>query len=520
MFDPPDAARAVPISVVDNAAHRQRALQVARESMVLLKNNGILPLTQAPKRIAVIGPLADSVRMLEGNYNGTPSRVTTIVDGIRKQFRGSQVVFEPGTGEFLREPMPVPTAVLSTEDGHPGLTLQYFATPERNGTPLLTRIEATVNLDSTGDAGLRYARWRGWLTPAQSGDYTLGVQGERNEIYLDGKLIVDGKQHGTTQPGFAAVHLEQGHRYAIMVDNAASLSRSVRLVWVRKDPDAPARALAAARNADLVIATVGITADLEGEESPLAIPGFKGGDRTALDLPAEEEKLVETLKSTGKPLVVVLVSGSGLAVNWIQANADAILQAWYPGEEGGTAVAETLAGRNNPAGRLPVTFYKGVDGLPDFADYSMKNRTYRYFTGEVLYPFGYGLSYSTFKYDHLQLSSPTLAAGKPLTAQVQLTNTSARDGDEVAQLYLQFGGAAGAPGRALRGFQRVHLKAGESRTVHFTLSARQLSHVNDAGEVVVSAGSYEVSVGGGEPKLTPNVISAPLTISGDQRLPD
>ncbi len=215
-----------------------------------------------------------------------------------------------------------------------------------------------------------------------------------------------------TQPGFAAVHLEQGHRYAIRVDNAASLSRSVRLVWVRKDPEAPARALAAARNADLVIATVGITADLEGEESPLVIPGFKGGDRTALDLPAEEEQLVEALKATGKPLVVVLVSGSGLAVNWIQANADAVLQAWYPGEEGGTAVAETLAGRNNPAGRLPVTFYKGVDELPQFADYSMKNRTYRYFTGAVLYPFGYGLSYSTFKYDNLRLSAATLAAGQ------------------------------------------------------------------------------------------------------------
>ena len=520
MFDPADAARAVPISAVDNAAHRQRALQVARESMVLLKNNGVLPLTTAPKRIAVIGPLADSVRMLEGNYNGTPSRVMTIVDGIRKQFPGSQIVFEPGTGEFLREPMPVPAAVLTTDDGRPGLTLQYFDTPERNGKPLLTRVESVVNLDSTGDAGLKYARWHGNLTPTQSGDYTLGVQGERNQVYLDGKLIVDGKQHGETQPGFAAVHLEQGHRYAIIVDNAASLSRSVRLVWVRKDPQAPVRALAAARSADLVIATVGITADLEGEESPLVIPGFKGGDRTALDLPAEEEKMVEALKGTGKPLVVVLVSGSGLAVNWIQANADAVLQAWYPGEEGGTAVAETLAGRNNPAGRLPVTFYKGVDELPDFADYAMKNRTYRYFTGSVLYPFGYGLSYSTFKYDNLKLSTATLAAGKPLTAQVQLTNTSSRDGDEVAQLYVQFGGAPGAPGRALRGFQRVHLKAGESRNLTFSLSARQLSHVNDAGQVVVTAGSYEVSVGGGQPRVTTNVISAPLTVQGEQRLPD
>jgi beta-glucosidase len=520
MFDPSDAAREVPISVVDSAAHRQRALQVARESMVLLKNNGVLPLTQAPKHIAVIGPLADSVRMLEGNYNGTPSHVTTIVEGIRQQFPRSQIVFEPGTGEFLREPMPVPSSVLSTDDGHPGLTLQYFETPERNGQPLLTRIEPVVNLDSSGDAGLKFARWRGWLTPAVSGDYTLGVQGERDQIYLDGKLIVDGKQHGTTQPGFAELHLEQGHRYAIMVDNAPSLSRSVRLVWVRKDPDAPGRALAAARQADLIIATVGITADLEGEESPLVIPGFKGGDRTSLDLPAEEARLVETLKGTGKPLVVVLVSGSGLAVNWLQANVDAILQAWYPGEEGGTAVAETLSGRNNPAGRLPVTFYKGVDGLPDFIDYSMKNRTYRYFTGPVLYPFGYGLSYSTFKYDNLKLSATTLAAGKPLDVQVQITNTSTRDGDEVAQLYLQFGGAAGAPGRALRGFQRLHLKAGESRTVRFALSPRQLSHVNEAGQVVVSAGSYEISVGGGQPQLTPNVISASLTVQGEQRLPN
>ena len=525
MFDPPDpanaiASRTVPASAVDSAAHRQRALQVARESMVLLKNDGVLPLTHPPKRIAVIGPLADSVRMLEGNYNGTPSHVTTIIDGIRRQFPNSHIDFEPGTGEFLREPMPVPTAVLTTDSGQHGLTLQYFATPERNGKALLTRVESTVNLDSSGDAGLLFARWHGWLTPTKSGDYTLGVRGESNEIHLDGKLIVDGKQHGLTQPGFADVHLEQGHRYAITVDNSPSLSRSVQLVWVRKDPQAPARALTAARQADLVIATVGITADLEGEESPLAIPGFKGGDRTSLDLPAEEEKLVESLKGTGKPLVVVLVSGSGLAVNWIQANADAVLQAWYPGEEGGTAVAETLAGRNNPAGRLPVTFYKGVDELPDFTDYSMKNRTYRYFSGPVLYPFGYGLSYSTFKYDDLRLSSQTLAAGRPLDVQVRVTNTSARDGDEVAQLYLQFGGAQGAPGRALRGFQRVHLQAGESRNLHFALSARQLSHAYDAGQVVVSAGNYRVSVGGGQPQVTPDVVSVPLVVQGEQRLPD
>jgi beta-glucosidase len=520
MFDPPDPARAVPATVVDSAAHRRSALQVARESIVLLKNNGILPLTHAPQKIAVIGPLADSVRMLEGNYNGTPSHVTTLIDGIRRQFPDSQVVFEPGTVQFLREPVPVPTAALTSDDGKPGLTLRYFATADYSGTPSLTRVEPTASLDRSGDAGMRFARWRGWLTPAQSGDYTLGVPGGRNRVYLDGKVIIDSEQRGTGQPGFADLHLTQGNRYAITVDSAPSFSRNVKLVWTHKDPEAATRALQAARHADLVIATVGITADLEGEESALAIPGFKGGDRTSLDLPAEEQKLVESIKGTGKPLVVVLVSGSGLAVNWMQANADAIVQAWYPGEEGGTAVAETLAGRNNPAGRLPVTFYKGLEALPDFTDYSMKNRTYRYFTAPVLYPFGFGLSYSTFRYDNLRLSSPTLAAGNSLTVQVRVTNTSQLDGDEVAQLYLQFGGAAGAPGRALRGLQRLHLQAGASRTVHFTLPARQLSHVNDAGQVVVSAGHYEVSVGGGQPQVTPNVISAPLTVQGEQRLPD
>jgi beta-glucosidase len=520
MFDPPAAARAVPATAVDSAAHRRTALQIARESIVLLKNNGILPLTHAPQKIAVIGPLADSVRMLEGNYNGTASHVTTLIDGIRRQFPDSQIVFEPGTVQFLREPVPVPTAALTSDDGNPGLTLRYFATADYSGTPSLTRVEPTASLDRNGDAGTQFARWHGWLTPAQSGDYTLGVPGGRNRVFLDGRLLIDSAQRGTGPPGFAQLHLTQGQRYAITVDNAPSFSRNMKLVWTHTDPDAATRALEAARHADLVIATVGITADLEGEESALAIPGFTGGDRTSLELPAEEQKLVESIKGTGKPLVVVLVSGSGLAVNWIQANADAIVQAWYPGEEGGTAVAETLAGRNNPAGRLPVTFYQGLEALPDFTDYSMKNRTYRYFTGPVLYPFGFGLSYSTFRYDNLQLSSPTLAAGQSLIVQVRVTNTSQIEGDEVAQLYLQFGGAAGAPGRALRGFQRLHLQAGASRTLHFTLPARQLSHVNEAGQVVISAGRYAVSVGGGQPQVTPNVISTSLTVRGDQRLPD
>jgi len=520
LFDPPDAARQVPTSEVDSAAHRRRALQVARESLVLLKNDGILPLTQPPAKIAVVGPLADSVRVLEGNYNGTPSRVTTLIDGIRHQFPRSQIVFEPGTAQFLREPVAVPGSALSTDDGRPGLTLQYFDTADHAGPAAHTRITPGVTLDASSDAGSRFARWHGWLTPSQSGDYTLGVPGGRNQLWLDGKLLIDGRSHDSAPAGFAPVHLEQGHRYALVIDNPPASARSVRLVWTRKDPQAAARAVEVARHADLVIAVLGITADLEGEESSLAIPGFKAGDRTSLDLPAEEEQLVESLQGSGKPLVAVLASGSALSVNWLQEHANAILQAWYPGEEGGTAVAETLAGTNNPSGRLPLTFYRGTEGLPEFTDYSMKNRTYRYFTAPVLYPFGYGLSYSTFHYDHLQLSAATLAAGRPLGVQVRITNTSRRDGDEVAQVYLQFGGALGAPGRALRAFERVHLRAGESRLVHFALTPRQLSHVNEAGQVVISAGTYQLSVGGGQPQLTAGVVSAALTVQGDERLPD
>jgi len=225
------------------------------------------------------------------------------------------------------------------------------------------------------------------------------------------------------------------------------------------------------------------------------------------------------VKTAGKPLVVVLTSGSALAVNWAQQNADAIVQAWYPGEEGGSAIAETLAGENNPAGRLPVTFYRGVEQLPDFTDYSMTGRTYRYFEGQPLYPFGYGLSYSTFAYSGLRLSRSTLPAGEPLEVVAQVTNTGARDGDEVVQLYLTFPKVPGAPRRALRGFARVHLRAGESRTVRFRLEDRDLSHVNEAGTHVVGPGRYQLSVGGGQPGATTAIVSDELEITGEKPLP-
>jgi beta-glucosidase len=269
-----------------------------------------------------------------------------------------------------------------------------------------------------------------------------------------------------------------------------------------------------------VVAVVGITSQLEGEEMQVDLPGFKGGDRTSLDLPKEEEDLLEALKGTGKPLIVVLMNGSALSVNWANQHAHAILDAWYPGEEGGTAIAQTLAGVNNPAGRLPVTFYTGVDQLPAFEDYAMTNRTYRYFDGQPLYPFGFGLSYAKFEYSNLQLSTTELNAGDSLGVGVDVKNTSPREGDEVVQLYLSFPQMAGAPHRALRGFTRIHLGPGETQHVNLALSPRDLSLVNAAGDRLVVAGTYRVSVGGGQPGTLAPDVNAQFSARGEQKLPE
>ena len=279
-------------------------------------------------------------------------------------------------------------------------------------------------------------------------------------------------------------------------------------------------AVAAAKDADVVVAVVGITSELEGEEMPVNEEGFKGGDRTSLDLPKPEQDLLEAVATTGKPLVVVLMNGSALSVNWAKEHANAILDAWYSGEEGGTAVAETLSGRNNPAGRLPVTFYTGVGQLPPFEDYSMKGRTYRYFDGTPLYPFGYGLSYTTFAYSGLKVPTDPVAAGSPVTAEVTVTNTGKVAGDEVVQLYLNFPSVPGAPLKALRGFQRVHLEPGASQQVKFELNPRDLSLVTEAGDPVVAEGEYTLSIGGGQPRTGAPFVAQAFNVKGTITLPE
>ncbi len=530
MFDPPSTVpyANTPDSEIDSAPHRQLALKTAQESMVLLKNDGVLPLgSSTKKKILVVGPLAESVQVLHGNYAGTASHAVTALEGIRKQFSVAQVSYEPGTN-FLREHPVIPTSALSTEDGKPGLKGEYFPGANFTGTPVV-RVDPYVDLQRFRPdahalpmpAGMKdfSVRWTGYLTPPQTRTYFIGLSGSMHRMWLDGKLIVDDAVLHDPNAQNVELQLTKGHRYPVKIEYGLG-GFGTKLIWLPVTADPLVEAVNGAQQADVVVAVVGITSKLEGEEMKVDLPGFRGGDRTSLNLPEEEDVLLGALKGTGKPLVVVLMNGSALAVNWANDHANAILDAWYSGEEGGTAIAQTLAGTYNPAGRLPVTFYKGVEQLPEFEDYAMKNRTYRYFTGEPLYPFGYGLSYSTFEYSGLKLSTPQLQAGNPLDVEADVKNTGKRDGDEVVQLYIGFPKMAGAPLRALRGFTRVHLKAGEQKHVKLALDPRDLSYVNEAGDRMVSAGDYVITVGGGQPGTAAAHADTHLAIQGEQKLPE
>jgi beta-glucosidase len=338
-------------------------------------------------------------------------------------------------------------------------------------------------------------------------------------MWLDGKLIVDDAVLHDPNAQMKTLQLTKGHRYAVKIEFLRG-GFGTKFAWLPISADPSFEAASAARQADVVVAVVGITSRLEGEEMKVDVPGFKGGDRTSLNLPAEEEAMLGALKGAGKPLVVVLMNGSALSVNWANDHANAILESWYSGEEGGTAIAQTLAGINNPGGRLPVTFYKGVEQLPEFEDYAMKNRTYRYFAGEPLYGFGHGLSYTTFEYSGMKLSSPQLQAGNPLDVEVDVKNTGKRDGDEVAALYISFPKLPGAPLHSMRGFSRFHLKAGEQKHVKLTLSPRDLSYVNEVGDRFISTGDYLITVGGGQPGTGAPHADSHLMIQGEQKLPE
>jgi beta-glucosidase len=530
MFDPPEMVpyARIPIEENDSPQHRRLALEAARKSIVLLKNqNALLPLKKTLKKIAVIGPTADDLLVLLGNYNGVPSSYVTPLKGIEKKLpTQGAVAYEQGcnlaeAGPIIRL---VPSAVLRT-GRTPGLKAEYFANRNLEGAPLLTRIEEVVdsNWIKTGVPGLGESnfsvRWTGKLTTTVSGLHTLAVTGDDGyRLWINGSRVIDHWSTHGSETRRASIVLESGRAYDIKLEYfQAGGGASVRFDWGVPD-DSAGKAVKLASESDVVVFVGGISPQLEGEEMNVTVEGFRGGDRTNLDLPRVQEELLEAVVATGKPVVLVLTSGSALGVNWANEHVAAIVQLWYPGEEGGTAIADVLFGDYNPGGRLPVTFYKSVTQLPPFEDYRMAGRTYRYFEGEPLFPFGHGLSYTRFAYRKLEVPRQ-VTAGENVAVKITITNAGKIAGDEVVQLYVRHV-AASAPVaiRSLEGFKRVHLKPGQSETVSFTLTPRQLSLIDNQSRRVVEPGECEVQIGGGQigtPVSSSQALTARLKITGD-----
>lgn len=563
MFDPPSQVpyASIPFSVVNSAENQTLALRAARESMVLLKNtNSFLPLNpSAEKTLAVIGPLANSRIALEGNYNGTIRQPILPVDGIAAEFGAKHVLYAEGSPFIPGGAVPVPRTMFrsSADPKVEGLTGEYFAGAGFEGKPELTRTDKEIDFNwsyanpvpshwADTSASTFAVRWTGAIAPptAGTGNFTIRLpecypcDGKLSfAIYLDGQVLEP--LPPAAEPG-SNFHPPSGRgRIAIQhfpIPFADTRPHQLRIEYIQRgpitdsgitfewNPDADmlrTQAVATASKADVVLAFVGLNPRLEGEEMPVTAKGFAGGDRTDIVLPDIQEQLLQALTATGKPIVVVLLNGSALAVNWSAKNANAILEAWYPGQSGGQAIAETLSGKNNPAGRLPVTFYTGVDQLPAFDDYSMANRTYRYFKGNPLYRFGDGLSYTTFEYSHLRLSTDALEAGDTLTAEADLSNTGPAAGDDVAELYLTPPQTSVSPQLELAAFQRIHLAPGETRHLVFNLDPRTLSQVDDKGIRAVTSGEYHLTLGSSQPTgdTARSVVSQTFAIKGKQELP-
>lgn len=516
----------------DPVADRALALRAAGESMVLLKNRAdTLPLKPG-SRIAVVGPNADALAVLEGNYHGTPHDPVTPLAGLRARFGSSQVRYAQGATLADGVPVPIPFTAFRTIEANaqPGLTGEYFRGSDMAGKPALTRVDTKIDMDTDHapplpGAGDYAVRWTGQWLPPGPGDYTLVAHVDRCfdcrghdpvRLYLDGKLLAS--TSGDVEPPAVTVHIDDTHPRALRLEwQHSGQDQGIHLQWIAPADVQLAEARRAAEDVDAVIAFVGLSPDLEGEELQVQVPGFLGGDRTDIGLPATQRRLLDAVAASGKPLVVVLMSGSAVAMPWAKEHADAILAAWYPGEQGGAAVAQTLAGDVNPAGRLPVTFYRDVRDLPPFIDYDMKGRTYRYFNGEPLYAFGDGLSFTTFAYDAPVLSARQVAAGEALDVTVDVHNTGKRSGDEVVQAYLAYPDVANAPRRALVAFRRVSLNPGETRSVRFHLDARALSLVDADGVRAMRAGHYELFVGGHQPQATQTPVT--FSITGQAVLP-
>jgi len=518
-----------PFSKLEAPEHKAHALKMAQQSVVLLRNeSNTLPLSKTIKKIVVLGPNADNKIAILGNYNGTPSKVVSVLEGIKEKLgSNTEVVYEKAIN-FTNDTLLVHKDITSLYqyNGKPGVMAEYFDNEKLEGTPVFSTIEKEINHHwpegETPYPGLKSthyaARYTTFITAPK--DEVLSFESEANDGYrvlINDSVMVDVWERNRWGSKIFNFAVKKGGSYKIEMRFRQSEGDATVKLFAGNYVKTDFAALAARfKDADALVFVGGISPQLEGEEMPVAVPGFKGGDRTSILLPAVQTELMKALKSTGKPVVFVMMTGSALASPWEAENIPAIVNAWYGGQSAGTAVADVLFGDYNPAGRLPVTFYKSDSDIPAFNNYDMTERTYRYFTGEALYPFGYGLSYSTFKYDMLTAHSST-SAGKSITVKARVTNNSKRDGEEVVQLYVSHLNVfSKAPIKALKGFQRILLKAGQSKTISFTLSSEQLSLVNEEGKLYQPKGSVMISVGGGQPgvknKTTSNVLSKSVTV--------
>lgn len=509
----------IPLSVVDSKQHRTLALDAARKSMVLLKNAGnVLPFRKDVKKVAVIGPNADDPEVLLGNYNGYPSRLVTPLTGIREKLPQAEVVYAQGCtlAEHLPHFETIPADYLFTDAtaSQKGLKAEYFPNKSWKGKPLHTRTDRNVDFiwqttppfkDMSIDTFT--VRWTGVLIPPVTGEYIIGCEGYTGyNVYVNDSLIIKYKSQHHPYKIYDMVRLEAGKPCKLRIEYFQDCANyaMMRLLWDTPKPQLKQQAIAAANTADLVVLCMGLNPLLEGEERRRnskvmkEVKDFEAGDRLDIKLPDTQTELIREIYQLGKPTVLVLLNGSALAFNWEAEHIPTIIEAWYPGQAGGQALADIIFGDYNPAGRLPVTFYSHINQIPAFDDYNMEGKTYRYFKGKPLYEFGYGLSYTTFGYT-LKESPESVKAGENIQISVEVRNTGTRDGDEVVQLYVSLPDSKlKTPIRALQGFRRIHLKAGESKPVSFTLTPEQISG-RDKNNQAQQSGKVLLSIGGKQP---------------------
>ncbi len=510
MFDPIDLVpfAKTPMTVVGSQKHLALSQQAAEQSLVLLKNDGVLPLAQGTK-VALIGPNVNNIDVLLGNYHGSPIRPITPLQGVLDVVGQDRVSYSPGSsivGSIYGHYKAIGKEHffhVNSEGGlEPGLEASYFAAksgvdvPALKVIPEFTRIDKNIDfywqrspLDDAvhGEFGVE---WSGILVPNVTGIYQFQTE-----------AIVSIADEEITE----TVELIAGQRYQIKVTRSFltkswgnQIEPSVILSWVNTSENLTEQALTAAGKADVIIFMGGISPKIEGEEMEVVLEGFDGGDRTHLRLPQAQALLLKALKALNKPIVVVNFSGGAVALNWAHANTNAIIQSFYPGEATGVALAKLIWGGYSPSGRLPITFYQSLEGMPDFNDYSMKNRTYKYFEGEVLYPFGHGLSYTSFLYSELSVA-PTLEQGQDLKFSIELNNTGAVDSGQVTQVYASLLDApVRVPIRELKAFKRSFVKAGAKTTLAFSIKAADLKYVGEDGLTKNYSGRLRLSVGAGQ----------------------